>query len=400
MLMYVAETFCVSAKLSDSRAAGNLWGGFLEKRGCGWFGGAENAAFPISWRGRQSSIWTCGSRRSFSSSKSDHHLSRANLFLIIEVSRGPYSSQKQIMGIRRDDDGPWQNGAKAAISLTFDNMGEAADLQRGLWGSDPVGNHYTVTQVIPRILLLLKKYGIPVTYLIESWNIKVYGEFILKEIAAAGHEIGWHGWQHEPWAKLSSEEEQENFALSFGTAGIQQWLEDSKSEPYAGFRPPGGLIHTDRTLELCQQHHLKYISPAGENAARVNSTPSGNTMIVLPFRWVMVDAYYYMATFAGLRRIKGEYSEEQQSSKTLVDRFILEIDAAIDEKEFLSILFHPFLTQSLERFGALETVLAYLAKRRDAGDIWLAPCRDVALYVEGHPNVVGTDPQWDLSQWR
>ncbi|CAK7206704.1 hypothetical protein SEUCBS139899_009508, partial [Sporothrix eucalyptigena] len=50
-----------------------------------------------------------------------------------------------------DDSRPrWPNGARAAIALTIDNMGEAADLNRKLWpASKPIGDHYSVTKALP-----------------------------------------------------------------------------------------------------------------------------------------------------------------------------------------------------------------------------------------------------------
>ena len=42
------------------------------------------------------------------------------------------------------------------ITLTFDNLGEVADLERGRWPADaPLGRHASVTRTLPRILALL-----------------------------------------------------------------------------------------------------------------------------------------------------------------------------------------------------------------------------------------------------
>lgn len=298
--------------------------------------------------------------------------------------------------------GKWPNGAHAAISLTIDNMGEAADLNRKLWSeSEPLGKHYSVTKIIPQFLGLLKKYNILATYFIESWNTNVYSRTILDDIIGAGHEMGWHAWQHESWAKLSEAEEEANFARSFGVDGIGKWLDTDLVKPYSGFRPPpGGIINGERTLSLCYKYGLKYLSPAGEEPASVTVGSDDGTLVILPFRWAAVDAYYYMETFAGLRKMKGEYPTEPQSTEVLVKRFISEIDGAIATGSFRALLFHPFLTNSPERIEAFETVLQYMAKKRDEGLIWLERCKEVAEVVAQHPNLVGTDPHWDLSSWR
>lgn len=301
----------------------------------------------------------------------------------------------------------WPDSARAAVCLTLDNMGEAADLNRGLWpDSKPIGSHYSVTEALPQILSLLKKYDVYATYFIESWNFGVYEDVILNQIAAAGHEVGWHAWQHEAWWKLKDEQEEcNNFERSFGKEGIGRFQDRSSRNKahlpsYSGFRPPGGIINGERTLKLCRDYGLGYLSPAAEEAATVVVGNADDKLVILPFKWATVDAYFYMDSFAGLRKMKKEYSEEAQAPDVLAQRYISEIDKVIENGRFLSLLFHPFLTDRSERLEALETVLKYLAQKRDEGEIWLARCKDVEHWIRKYPDIVGTDPGWDLSQWR
>lgn len=299
----------------------------------------------------------------------------------------------------------WPSTARLALTLTFDNMGEAADLNRNLWPpTHPIGSHYSVTRVLPRFLSLVKTYDIKVTYFAETWNLDIYPD-ALKRIAEEGHEVAWHAWQHEAWGKECADEGEErgNFQRSFARMRgfVEREGEDGKLEMYRGFRPPGGVIHGQRTLGMCREFGLGYISPSARDGAVVEvGKDRGDEIVVLPFRWSLVDAYYYMESFAGLREMRGVLPVEAQGPDVLVEAYVRQIDEAIAKGGFLSLLFHPFLTDDEERIAALESVLKHLVKRREEGSLWVAPCRDVEEWVRSHPGILGSDPGWDNSSWR
>src|SRR3954454_23955172 len=88
---------------------------------------------------------------------------------------------------------------RAGVSVTFDNLGEAADLERGLWPEDePLGRHFSVKRTLPRILDTLDELGLRATFFVEGFNAELYPEALL-EIANSGHELCYHGWRHEYW---------------------------------------------------------------------------------------------------------------------------------------------------------------------------------------------------------
>lgn len=148
-----------------------------------------------------------------------------------------------------------------------------------------------------------------------------------------------------------------------------------------------------------REHGLEYISPAGREAAIVPLQGRQDSIVVLPFKWETVDAYYYMESFSGLRKIKGD-PEEPQSEEVLGQRLISQIEGAIATGGYLSTLFHPFLNESVERLRVFEMVVSYLAKKRDEGVIWLARCREVQEWLRERPDTVGSDPLWDETSWR
>lgn len=187
-------------------------------------------------------------------------------------------------------------------------------------------------------------------------------------------------------------------------------------------------------MKLVREFGVEYISPAGRDAAVVKfgggkkeqkqekkegeegkEGEKEDSIVILPFRWSTVDAYYYMETFSKLRTIKGELPEAVQTEETLKKFYIAQIDSAIAEGQaqqqqgekgkgggakYLSFLFHPFLNDSPERLQVFEDVVKYLAEKRDQGQVWLARCCDVTEWIRQHPGMVGADPGWDETVWR
>ena len=102
------------------------------------------------------------------------------------------------------DASPWPGGARATLSLSFDNLGEAAELELGaIEPGAPPGNHFTATETLPALLDRLDERGIAATFFVEGINAEIYPE-LLREIAARGHELALHAWRHEQWGELSS----------------------------------------------------------------------------------------------------------------------------------------------------------------------------------------------------
>jgi peptidoglycan/xylan/chitin deacetylase (PgdA/CDA1 family) len=246
------------------------------------------------------------------------------------------------------------------ISVTFDNLGEVADLERGRWPADaPLGRHASVTRTLPRILELLDELGLRATFFVEGLNTELYPE-TLRELDAAGHEVAYHGWRHERWADLDPAAERES--LERGVRAM-----DGLGLRPTGFRPPGGEL-TPATLALLRAHGFSYCSPAGDAVDRRDG------VVVLPFRWPLVDAFHYLPHFGSLRERYLGTDEVLPPS-----RLRAEVDAALGGGGYLALVFHPFLLESEERFTVLRGTLERVRALVDEGATGCAPCRDVVI---------------------
>ncbi|KAG7294109.1 hypothetical protein NEMBOFW57_004173 [Staphylotrichum longicolle] len=250
---------------------------------------------------------------------------------------------------------PWPAPYKAAISFTMDNLGEAQDVLKNAW-PHPIGTHPAVTTQLPRMLTLLAKYGVRATYFAEAWSLGVYPSAV-KALTEAGHEVAWHGYQHEVWSGLDEEQERESFRKSW-EAARREGVE------YVGFRPPGGGVN-ERTWGLLKEYGVGYVSPLGEFGVGEEG------VVVLPFEWRAVDAFWYMEKFAGIRKGHGERDEVLSPGE-----FKTWLMGKIEE------------VTSEEKFGVMEDVLKRIS---EDGEIWVAPCQEVAAWVRNHPERFGRD---------
>src|SRR5262252_7736808 len=98
---------------------------------------------------------------------------------------------------------------RLSVCLTFDfdalspwvlemAEGNVAALSRGEFGA----------VAVPRILALLERHGLPATFFVPGHTVLAYPELV-RAVRDAGHEIGHHGWVHEPLSGLEPDAERE-----------------------------------------------------------------------------------------------------------------------------------------------------------------------------------------------
>ena len=274
-------------------------------------------------------------------------------------------------------------GERAVLSLTFDNLGEAAELELGaLPSGTALGAHSSATEVVPALLERLAVHGVAATFFVEGLNAELYPD-LLREIDRCGHEVAFHAWRHEQWAELTAAQQAENLArgiAAFEPLGL----------PVAGLRPPGGQLGPGGVAVL-REAGLSYCSPAGSGAGLVDG------VALVPFQWRHLDASCVLPPLAAAReQISG--SADPVEPAAFVAWLNQEIDALAQAGGYLAIVLHPFMLAWLGEDN-LEALLDHVATAGESDELWVARCADVAEHVLATPTRYRDGTSLDSTSW-
>jgi peptidoglycan-N-acetylglucosamine deacetylase len=101
---------------------------------------------------------------------------------------------------------------------------------------------------VPRLLRVLDAFGVPATWFVPGAVAELYPQLV-DDVLAAGHELGHHGWAHEP---VDRDEGENRRILEAGMATLERL---SGSAP-RGYRVPGGFITNDQIRLLSEYGFL------------------------------------------------------------------------------------------------------------------------------------------------
>ena len=138
----------------------------------------------------------------------------------------------------------------ASISLDLDNQWSYMKTHGdALWESFPS----YLDLVVPRILAFLKERNLTITFFIVGQDAALEKNHkAIRSIAEAGHEIGNHSFNHEPWLHLYSKQEiVEEFEKT------ENALENITGKIPVGFRGPGFSL-SPSVLEVLGERNYEY----------------------------------------------------------------------------------------------------------------------------------------------
>jgi peptidoglycan-N-acetylglucosamine deacetylase len=189
---------------------------------------------------------------------------------------------------------------RLSVCLTFDfdamspwALGMAgrnvAALSRGEFGA----------VAVPRILALLERHEIPATFFVPGHTALAYPDLV-RRIRDAGHELGHHGWVHEPLSELEPAQERDVLQRGFDAldrvAGVRP----------IGYRAPSVDVSVS-TVEILLEHGFVYdASFSGSDFEPYylrrgdRFPPDGEyvfgesvDLVGIPFSWGLSDFQYF-----------------------------------------------------------------------------------------------------------
>ena len=192
--------------------------------------------------------------------------------------------------------------AECTVVLSFDVDGSSGMINR-----DPRVEHrpsarsfgdYGPTVAVPHILTALARADVPASFYVPGW-VAERNPATVERIATAGHEIGHHGYLHEPPATLLVISEEEAEVLDKGS----EILRGITGESVAGYRSPSWEL-SDVSLQLMVERGFRYDSSLMGSDAPYWVAAGDSALVELPIHWALDDYPYFVFAPTDGRRLQ------------------------------------------------------------------------------------------------
>ena len=250
------------------------------------------------------------------------------------------------------------------VAFTFDFDAEEVWIGEDPANADRPGvlsqGTYGAKVAVPLILELLDRHAIPATFFVPG-RVGERHPGRVREIVAAGHEVGLHGYTHRSPATLPREEEESELVRA------RAILEDLGAAP-VGYRSPSWEFSA-HTVELLAAHGLTYSSNFMDDIRPYRHDGTG--IVELPVQWILDDAPHFWFSGADWTRkisttaeVEAIWQEEFAGIRALGGSFVLTM--------------HP---QIIGRPGRLAFLDRFIGWVKGHGDARIATCAAIAADV-------------------
>ncbi|KAA9166442.1 polysaccharide deacetylase [Amycolatopsis acidicola] len=237
------------------------------------------------------------------------------------------------------------------VLLTFDMDAEL------LWTArDPEGagkpvwvsqGHYGPNVGLPRILRLLKKYGIAASFFVPGQVVERYPAAI-ESILDAGFVIEHHSHTHTWSDNLSRDQEAEEFGLA------AEAIVKATGRAPKGWRSPAAEL-TPHSVSLLEEHGMIFSSNLfdADSVHLLDDRERGTDIVEIPFAWALVDTPVFMYT----NRVAGRV---MSAPSAVLETWTREFDGLVEEEgTHFMIGMHPQFIGRSSRLWVLEQTIKH-----------------------------------------
>jgi peptidoglycan/xylan/chitin deacetylase (PgdA/CDA1 family) len=258
----------------------------------------------------------------------------------------------------------WPNGARCAVSLSFDADHETIPLRDGDTSPMRISQgQYGARSGMPRIRALMQKHQIPASFFYPAVSALLHPDEV-RGVAADGHEIGIHSWIHELNTKLDHATERD---LSFRAADV---LGKLSGRTPVGMRT-ASWDFSPYTLSIIREMGLLYDSSlmADDDPYELTADGEPTGIVELPPEWIRDDAPYF-----GFQRHSAIRPHTPPSG--VEEIFRAEFDGAHTEGGLFLLTMHPHIIGHRSRIALLDRLVTHIKTH----NVWFATHEQVAKW--------------------
>ena len=270
--------------------------------------------------------------------------------------------------LKNGDGMVWPFGKRIAVMVTFDFDAEL--LRKSVIGKREIGfsdisrGKYGPDEGLARCLDMLKRHNLRTTFFVPGRIAECYPEQV-KAIAAAGHELAYHGYLHEATVDMPASEEEANMAKS------EALLEAVSGKKVVGYRGPLDLLPNCALPLMAKRGYLYGSTLKDCDWAYLHED---YPIVELPTEPTLDDFSWFYFSYADEATITCSYPVDY-----VYDIWKDNFDELASEGDKVFVLkLHPQLIGRSSRVRMLERFIAYMK----ANGAWLATCAEVAEYVK------------------
>lgn len=258
----------------------------------------------------------------------------------------------------------WPGGARVAVALSFDMDTQESSLASGDATVQMLTRREYAARVgMPRIINTLEKYSVPATFFIPAVSGQLHPELVDAILRSPlHHEIGVHGWVHEPIQNLSPEEERKVTKEAF-----DYWTRRLGHKP-VGIRTPS-WTYSATTLSIIKELGFLYDSSlmSDDRPYEILDRLQPTGIVEIPVELITDDFVYFShARSTPFLRV---------GDNEVLEIFESEFDVAYDEGTLFQLTMHPLISGHRSRILVLQRLIEHIKSKPG---VWFATHEQVA----------------------